>query len=492
MDSRSDSDSSTTVSSKSRSRRNRDRDKGSVAAKVSIITFLIHDQLLCSQAVVRHLPPSMTAEEFLTAVSPLPDHNFFYFSKADHGLGHYSFSRAYINFTTFKDLDSFRDKFDGYVFVDVRGNEFPAIVELAPFQKIPQMYWNPKFKEKRDKKCGTIAEDPDYLSFLQSLEEAKNETLPSAETYLEEIEARNKEIKANRGCPKVVTPLMEFVQAKYSSKFKLREDRRADDRKHRSDRIRDEKTRSKDGAKAKKEKAGDKLGSSRKERRKEKRRRDRRDKQSSAATDSKNQAAVPVVRILQKEKPQVKESPRPKPLPSVPSKSAPSSSQSHSSKQSDQKTRPERQHHQQPQTAAASTSASSKSSSVPSKEAGEPHKNVREKQRESANVKERIPNKQRPAIQIYRPGSKRTSDTNKNSSKAEGESVARDTEAKPKPSVQRQEPRRPDCRANDGEGKSEQKRTSSKPQSAAPKSDTGSTFRTKVFKSTRKPGTDHT
>lgn len=32
------------------------------------------------------------------------------------------------------------------------GNEYPAIVEFAPFQKIPK-----KRSKKRDAKCGTIA-----------------------------------------------------------------------------------------------------------------------------------------------------------------------------------------------------------------------------------------------------------------------------------------------------------------------------------------------
>lgn len=37
-------------------------------------------------------------------------------------------------------------------YMNVIGNEFPAVVEFAPFQKIPKKR-NPK---KRDAKCGTI------------------------------------------------------------------------------------------------------------------------------------------------------------------------------------------------------------------------------------------------------------------------------------------------------------------------------------------------
>lgn len=419
----------------------------------------------------------MTAEEFLTAVDPLPAHNFFYFSKSDHGLGHFSFSRAYINFLTFKDLEAFRDKFDGYVFVDSRGNEYPAVVEFAPFQKIPQMYWNPKWKEKRDKKCGTIEEDADYVSFLQSLEEVKNETLPSAETYLEEMEARDKEIRANRGCPKVVTPLMEYVLAKYSSKFKQRDDRRADDRKQRTDRTRDEKVKNKDPViKKQKDRVSEKSGSSRKERRNEKRRRDRKEKQTAGPTDSNSQAPAPV-KVLQKEKSHVKESPRPKPPQNVPASKSTTSSQSHPNKQSDQNAKVDRK----PQTA----SNSSKSDALPTEVGANPEKAAKVRHRESVAVKkERIPNKERPAIPIYRPGSKRASEAV--ATKSESGKVQETSEKKS--SDKRPENRNSERKANGG-SQSSQGRGQKGPQSQS-KSEGAASFRTKVFKSTRKPGGD--
>lgn len=36
-------------------------------------------------------------------------------------LGQNAFSRAYINFVKYEDIFLFRDKFDGYVFVDAKG-----------------------------------------------------------------------------------------------------------------------------------------------------------------------------------------------------------------------------------------------------------------------------------------------------------------------------------------------------------------------------------
>ena len=35
-----------------------------------------------------------------------------------------------------EDIFLFTERFDGYVFVDEKGNEYPAMVELAPYQKV--------------------------------------------------------------------------------------------------------------------------------------------------------------------------------------------------------------------------------------------------------------------------------------------------------------------------------------------------------------------
>ena len=61
------------------------------------------------------------------------------------------YARAYINFKNQEDIILFRDRFDGYVFLDNKGQEYPAIVEFAPFQKAAK-----KKTKKRDTKVGTI------------------------------------------------------------------------------------------------------------------------------------------------------------------------------------------------------------------------------------------------------------------------------------------------------------------------------------------------
>lgn len=63
----------------------------------------------------------MTEETFLKQIEPIPDHDDFYFVPADWSLLQNASSRAYINFTNQNDIFIFKDKFDGYVFVDSRG-----------------------------------------------------------------------------------------------------------------------------------------------------------------------------------------------------------------------------------------------------------------------------------------------------------------------------------------------------------------------------------
>lgn len=435
------------------------------------------------QAVVRHLPPAMTEQEFLAAVQPLPDHNFFYFAAADHSLGQFAFCRAYINFLSLIDMESFRDKFDGYVFVDSRGNEFPAVVEYAPFQKIPHIYLNPSSaKKKRDKKCGTIEQDADYQSFVKGLEDGKEESLPSAEVYLEEMEARHKEIKANRGCPKVITPLMHFVLAKYNGKSRSRDDRRFDERKQRN---RDEKAKhKKTEASAKKEKSdkvekGDDRTSAHKERRsnpgiRRRERRERRDKKAAAAASDPTASADPIT-VLQKEK--TKEPVRQKPSPSPGALKAPAQVQpkTDAPKSNDvRKPKPERR----PPPARKTGQANGEESTadvVNGKSAG--------------SKKERIPNKERPAIPIYRPGAKR-SDTGGRKTDGEKNRESGNPNSGNKQSQEKRENRdenRNTDRRQAPKPKGEKQHQPHQQSGPQPKGENGVPFRTKVFKSTRKP-----
>ncbi|KDN51831.1 hypothetical protein RSAG8_00380, partial [Rhizoctonia solani AG-8 WAC10335] len=72
-------------------------------------------------------------------------------------------SRAYVEFTTPEAIVVFNRGYNGHVFRDKQGNESAAVVEYAPYQKVPHE------KRKADAKSGTIEADEDFNSFLESL-----------------------------------------------------------------------------------------------------------------------------------------------------------------------------------------------------------------------------------------------------------------------------------------------------------------------------------
>lgn len=120
----------------------------------------------------------MTEEEFRKQIEPIPDHDYFYFVSADWSLGVNATCRAYINFCNPNDIFIFRDKFDGYEFVDGRGNEYPAIVEFAPFQGLQKGK-----SRKKDVKSNSIETEPHYIAFLETLQD--DETDPKTEMKME-------------------------------------------------------------------------------------------------------------------------------------------------------------------------------------------------------------------------------------------------------------------------------------------------------------------
>ena len=133
-------------------------------------------------------------------MSPLPDYDYYYYHMAaaggtaqDKSLEPHNYSRAYINFKDPEDIYVFRDKFDGYVFIDGKGNEYPAMVEFAPYSKIPKAKSVATAKRK-DPKMGTLEEDPEYIQFLESMDPENKENLHfNPEQHMEEIETRAKE-----------------------------------------------------------------------------------------------------------------------------------------------------------------------------------------------------------------------------------------------------------------------------------------------------------
>ncbi|XP_018340910.1 PREDICTED: regulator of nonsense transcripts 3B-like isoform X2 [Trachymyrmex septentrionalis] len=174
-----------------------------------------------TKVVIRRLPPSMTQDQFLEQVSPLPVHDYLYFVKADMSLGQFSFSRAYINFMEQQDIFMFREKFDNYVFLDSKGVEYPAVVEFAPFQRLPKK----RVGKKKDIKCGTIESDSYYISFLENL---KNQEIDSS---VAQSKTEYSYQPPDNTVKKITTtPLLEYLKLRKQEKQRLRDEKREERR----------------------------------------------------------------------------------------------------------------------------------------------------------------------------------------------------------------------------------------------------------------------
>ncbi|XP_067935733.1 regulator of nonsense transcripts 3A-like [Watersipora subatra] len=179
---------------------------------------------LPSKIVVRRLPPSLTKESFLEEVSPLPEHDYFHFEPADRSLGPFALCRAVINFKDVQDLYIFREKFDGYVFVDSRGTEYPAVVEYAPYQKIP-------LNHRKDHRENTLDDDQEYKKFLENHEKQEtDEPVMTLKEVLEQLDAKQRERLAAQNSE---TPLLAFI-----NKFKI-EKKRTQEKQREERRLRD-------------------------------------------------------------------------------------------------------------------------------------------------------------------------------------------------------------------------------------------------------------
>uniref|UniRef100_A0A4W5R5D6 UPF3 domain-containing protein n=1 Tax=Hucho hucho TaxID=62062 RepID=A0A4W5R5D6_9TELE len=184
-----------------------------------------------TKIIIRRLPPSITKEELEEQLQPLPEVDYLEFFSNDRSMYPHVFARAYINFKIQEDIVLFRDRFDGYVFVDNGGQEYPAIVEFAPFQKIAK-----RRSKKKDAKSGTIDEDADYKKFLEIYNGDDEKFTSTPETLLEEIEAKTKELVAKK-----MTPLLDFLKNKQRIREEKKEERRR--RELERKRLRDEERR---------------------------------------------------------------------------------------------------------------------------------------------------------------------------------------------------------------------------------------------------------
>ncbi|GAA5814841.1 hypothetical protein MFLAVUS_008344 [Mucor flavus] len=209
---------------------------------------------LKTKVIVRRLPPNLPEEIFMNSVKPwiseeTVDYSLYVPGKLSKSKAKESlFSRAYFHMKTMEAVVAFHQGFDGHVFMDSRGklmmnkkmtlgNESRAVVEFAPYQKIPKEH------KTADVRQGTIDQDQDYLDFLESLkEEEKSKTDLLNEpadglTQIERLENRiamvtAKTLAAEQANKPKTTPLLEHLRAQKAaqaaSKAKKNARRRAD------------------------------------------------------------------------------------------------------------------------------------------------------------------------------------------------------------------------------------------------------------------------
>ncbi|XP_053311102.1 regulator of nonsense transcripts 3A isoform X1 [Spea bombifrons] len=203
-----------------------------------------------SKVVIRRLPPNISKEQLEEQLHPLPAHDYFEFCTADPSLYPHLYTRAYINFRNPEDILLFRDRFDGFIFIDNKGQEYPAVVEFAPFQKVSK-----KKLKKRDTKAGSITDDLEYKKFLENYCADEEKISANPETLLGEIEAKTKELIARR-----TTPLLEFIKSRKLEKQRMREEKREERRRRELEkkRLREEEKRKRREEERRKRKEADK------------------------------------------------------------------------------------------------------------------------------------------------------------------------------------------------------------------------------------------
>lgn len=161
--------------------------------------------------IVRRLPPNLPEQIFWQSVQPwVTDDTVlwkeFYPGKSRKRQNKEDVhSRAYIAFKTEEYVAKFSREYDGHIFKDKAGNESQAVVEFAPYQKLPLD------KKKVDNRNATIDQDEEYIAFLQSLETLSTKPY-DADQLLEMLVA-----STERPAMPASTPLLDALKAEKSA-----------------------------------------------------------------------------------------------------------------------------------------------------------------------------------------------------------------------------------------------------------------------------------
>ncbi|KAF9522235.1 Smg-4/UPF3 family-domain-containing protein [Crepidotus variabilis] len=160
------------------------------------------------KVVIRRLPPNLPEEIFWQSVQAwisdeTTNWKAYYLGKLRKKLNKENISsRAYIAFKNEELLAVFSREYDGHIFRDKSGLEYQAVVEFAPYPKIPSE------KKKPDNRNATIEKDEDFISFLELLKATENAEPVSLDTLIAATQTAP--------APKT-TPLLEALKAEKSA-----------------------------------------------------------------------------------------------------------------------------------------------------------------------------------------------------------------------------------------------------------------------------------
>lgn len=139
--------------------------------------------------------------------------------QADSDASPHTFSRAYLRFKSPEALIHFHQGFDGHLFRDAKGNEYTAVVEFAPYQKMP---FDAGRRGRADALQGTIEEDADYKQFLEALVEGDKADKGAGHTEKTDAQLMahltSLTAESNMGKQSKSTPLLEHLRAQRTAK----------------------------------------------------------------------------------------------------------------------------------------------------------------------------------------------------------------------------------------------------------------------------------
>uniref|UniRef100_F1L5M8 Regulator of nonsense transcripts 3B n=1 Tax=Ascaris suum TaxID=6253 RepID=F1L5M8_ASCSU len=171
--------------------------------------------------VLRRLPRGMTWKELQMQLDPLPETEFSQFVAVGVDAPKIAFPRAYFVFKNDEDIIAFRDRFNGYVFIDSQGSESMGLVELAPNPKVSRHKLEDS--KKRDKKCATIDTEVEYKKFVDDRENPPKPVIVPIEQRIKEIEMKEKNALENAVQE---TPLTQYMIRKNEEKFRRIQEKR--------------------------------------------------------------------------------------------------------------------------------------------------------------------------------------------------------------------------------------------------------------------------